>query len=232
MLSNAFKFTSRGKVSVEISVVDKNLNSIKDKMAEGKVIQFAVIDTGCGIPSEKQNIIFEAFRQADGSTNRKYGGTGLGLNISKELAMALGGNLEITESKKGQGSTFSLYLPERLLAVESDNQLLTEGEDVENSVPIIRPTIKVSETLNMRKSVVVVETPADKHISGYLNELSEIKIINLDNIDSVNSILADNNIIGILIDTRLCRTADFSHLAKLKKNCCREKSINYHGKYD
>lgn len=96
-LSNAFKFTSKGGVSLQIFMSQGNFS-------------FAVSDTGVGMTPEEQGFIFEAFRQADGTTNRKFGGTGLGLTISKELAKLLGGEISV-RSSKGEGSTFTLVLP-------------------------------------------------------------------------------------------------------------------------
>src|SRR5690606_33106661 len=101
LLSNALKFTERGQVSVRARLTDEGLVAI------------SVHDTGIGIPREQQGLIFEAFRQADGSTHRKYGGTGLGLSISRDLASLLGGAIAV-DSTPGVGSTFTLTLPVRI----------------------------------------------------------------------------------------------------------------------
>lgn len=98
LISNAAKFTLKGSVTLEVSLKNES------------EIAFSVIDTGIGIPNEQLEIIFEAFRQADGTTNRKFGGTGLGLTISRNLSSLLRGDIEV-ESKVNQGSKFTLTLP-------------------------------------------------------------------------------------------------------------------------
>lgn len=98
LLSNAIKFTpEQGSVSLSIRT-------------SGEEVIFAVSDTGIGIAASKLESIFEAFQQADGTTSRKYGGTGLGLTICRELATLLGGRIEV-DSVEGKGSTFSLIIP-------------------------------------------------------------------------------------------------------------------------
>jgi signal transduction histidine kinase/CheY-like chemotaxis protein/CHASE3 domain sensor protein len=117
LLSNAMKFTEQGTVALHVS---RNPD---------ETLSFAVKDTGIGIPAHQQELIFEAFRQADGSTHRKYGGTGLGLSISRDLAQLLGGKLSV-QSTPGEGSVFTLVVPVRL----------APQTDVDTEIPVAAAT--------------------------------------------------------------------------------------------
>nr|WP_237551028.1 HAMP domain-containing protein [Streptomyces sp. SID5614] len=119
LLSNAVKFTDTGAVELVIRPAGADVpNAIREHLleagslrdADADLIAFSVTDTGIGIASSKMLVIFEAFKQADGTTSRKYGGTGLGLSISREIARLLGGEIHAA-SEPGRGSTFTLYLP-------------------------------------------------------------------------------------------------------------------------
>ncbi|WP_445396633.1 HAMP domain-containing protein [Streptomyces sp. LE64] len=119
LLSNAVKFTDTGAVELVIRTAGADVPvTIREQLLEtgalsapdAELIAFSVSDTGIGIAASKMRVIFEAFKQADGTTSRKYGGTGLGLSISREIARLLGGEIHAA-SEPGRGSTFTLYLP-------------------------------------------------------------------------------------------------------------------------
>ncbi|EKD52073.1 MAG: hypothetical protein ACD_62C00124G0009 [uncultured bacterium] len=144
LLSNAFKFTEKGQVTLKVF------------RSSGERLSFAVIDTGVGVPQEQQEVIFEAFRQADGTTNRKYGGTGLGLSISRDLARLLGGSVEV-ESISGEGSCFTLLLP-----MTYDESLIAVADLKAYSSPIAvvdvdSPTAPVALRPERIKRVLIIE---------------------------------------------------------------------------
>lgn len=116
-LSNAIRFTPKGKIEIKSQIVDN-----------GENIKISVSDTGIGIKAEKLKLIFDAFEQADNSISRNYGGTGLGLTITKELSSLLGGDVSV-ESEFNQGSTFSVTIPIRDLARHDIEIVSTRNSD-------------------------------------------------------------------------------------------------------
>jgi signal transduction histidine kinase/HAMP domain-containing protein len=116
LLSNAFKFTDRnGLVELKIFSAPEGIQYKSANLKTGKnIIAFEVKDTGIGISNEKQSIIFEAFQQAEAPISRKYGGTGLGLTISRDIMSILGGEIQL-KSMEGIGSTFTVFLPSQII---------------------------------------------------------------------------------------------------------------------
>ena len=124
LLGNALKFTSQGAIGLAVEALSET--------ADGVQLEFRVTDTGIGIPADEQQLIFQAFAQADGSVTRKYGGTGLGLAISAQLVELMGGQLAV-ESLPGAGSTFrfAVSMPRAEAAAE---------ESVPNLSPAVAPS--------------------------------------------------------------------------------------------
>ena len=143
LFSNAVKFTEKGSISLNVSLPTKNYNFSKPELNSTNSIIISVTDTGIGIPKDKQDIIFEAFKQADGTTSRKYGGTGLGLSISRNFADLLGGEMRIENNKK-EGSTFTLILPISISNKEiSETTLNPARPEIKRHSAVASPT-KVS----------------------------------------------------------------------------------------
>lgn len=152
LLSNAFKFTTDGTVSLAIKSADrKELPFGLDK--EQEYLKLSVKDTGIGIPQDKMDIIFEAFQQVDGTTSRKYGGTGLGLSISQGLAGLLGGRIDAS-STEGEGSSFNLYLPK-----ESPSHLFLAEQEAAVSTSAVAPFYPQSNLVRPAEVPVIVDNP-------------------------------------------------------------------------
>ncbi|MFE4785099.1 HAMP domain-containing protein [Streptomyces sp. NPDC056716] len=156
LLSNAVKFTDSGSVELVIRPAGADVPQfIREQLLEAgsvtdagaELIAFSVTDTGIGIAAGKMRVIFEAFKQADGTTSRKYGGTGLGLSISREIAQLLGGEI-YAQSEPGRGSTFTLYLPLH------PTELPAQGYQQATQPPELT-------AIEARPAVPEIETPAE-----------------------------------------------------------------------
>ncbi|WP_242927382.1 response regulator [Pontibacter vulgaris] len=177
-IGNAIKFTNEGgEVELSVYPVMRKPKFKSEQLREqSDIIAFSVRDTGIGIPKDKLDVVFEAFQQADTSTTRKYGGTGLGLTISKELANLLGGEI-ILESEAGKGSTFTLYLPRVPFA------------EVKKAAPVVKAavngtSISKAETVSHvfdrmeqkdKKDITVLIVEDDKGFSDILADFAAAK---------------------------------------------------------
>lgn len=118
LVGNAIKFTSQGRVRIEAREVERD--------GHAAVLEFAVVDTGIGVPQAKQALLFEPFTQADASTTRRFGGSGLGLSIVRSLARLMGGTVGL-ESGEGKGSRFWFRIRAGIVGVEADGRRLVRS---------------------------------------------------------------------------------------------------------
>jgi signal transduction histidine kinase len=138
LLSNAAKFTEQGTITLEVSREEKSKVTQLNEQLNSSFIVFRVTDTGIGMTQEQLKQIFKAFTQADASTTRKYGGTGLGLTISRHFCQIMGGKITAF-SQLGQGSTFTVRLPAQVVGGKTKSTLRTQ----KSASPALLP-VKVS----------------------------------------------------------------------------------------
>ena len=221
MIGNAIKFTEKGDVSIEVQKAESGWDTDHEGLSSADhVISFLVTDTGIGIPDEKRDTIFEAFHQADGSISRDFGGTGLGLGISREIARLLKGQLMLLESVPGQGSTFALYLPHSIRAespaVEDDRAVQEisppkpeAGHSAQSSVqttagqtgiPDDRHQIRPGEDMVL---LVVEDDPAFVKVLTDLAHSEGFKIAATPNGEECMALAKEYAPEGIILDIRL-----------------------------
>ncbi|MES2857325.1 MAG: response regulator, partial [Bdellovibrionota bacterium] len=147
IVGNAIKFTQRGSVEVKVKLLQTG--------SEPKKLAFVIRDTGEGIPSEQAEKLFSPFTQADVSTTRRFGGTGLGLVLSKRLASALGGDVILSESVPGKGSTF-------IVTIDPGQSELIEYREHDVNEPLVSRTPKVVREVDLsRLKVLIVDDSPD-----------------------------------------------------------------------
>ncbi|MCR6638601.1 MAG: response regulator [Sporocytophaga sp.] len=218
LLSNAFKFTpDNGTILYTIKpVTASNKRFLNPDLNNKRVVAFVVTDTGIGIPPDKLDLIFEAFQQADPSTTRKYGGSGLGLTISRDIAILLGGEIQV-ESTVGKGSIFTLYLPERADETHMEEAILVPEKYVTLSEE--SSATKSTPLGNSSKNILIVED--DVYFSRILEDFAKSKGYEVTVIHKGNEVIdtaKENNFAAILLDVQLPDTNGWEVLKRLKHN--------------
>ncbi|MEM9443884.1 MAG: ATP-binding protein [Verrucomicrobiota bacterium] len=189
LLGNAIKFTEQGEVSVELK--------LRDEQDGHYEIVVEVTDTGIGIPADKINTLFKAFTQVDSSTTRKYGGTGLGLMISKKLSQLMGGDMWV-ESVEGQGSTFTF---------------MVRAQAIDAEVPIYL-TPNPSELTGKHLFILCGNQALAKNLESVLGFWGIETVIVFSSLDAVKWMMSDASIDAAIIDANL-PDGDASSMAEM-----------------
>ena len=206
LLSNAIKFTRTGEIELRVSPRDRG------------GVRIAVRDTGIGIPEEHREHIFEAFRQADGSTHREFGGTGLGLSISRDLAELLGGSISL-QSTPGVGSVFTLELPAELPVTAQDHEAHAGGRVAHSPATPVPASAGGEAPAAGPPLVLIVED--DLAFAGILREMAAEFGFESEHTPGANqgfTLAATRDPVAILLDVNLPDQSGIALLERLKQD--------------
>ena len=233
-LSNAFKFTEKGSVELTIEPLNRPLVLDDHTLQPEDGIVFQVKDSGIGIPRDKQQLIFEAFQQVDGTISRKYGGTGLGLTISRKLAQLMGGTIQVDSPGENLGSIFRLIVPR----VAVDEEMEVTPEMMRSAAPVQNPVVE-QPVLPAKGPAIVIGNKAgnevlivedDVEFSRILQNLAEefgFKAVCVHTVADANRYLDENLPGSIILDLGL-PDAPGQHLLSHLKSDPRTHSIPVH----
>ncbi len=204
LVSNACKFTDAGEVALSVT-------------RDGDQCRFAVRDTGIGIPEAQWGVIFEAFPQADGTTNRRHGGTGLGLSISRDLAHLLGGEIAVT-STPGAGSVFTLTLP--IGPAPAAREVAESGQPIAPpSLATIAPAVSAPDLAIDGRLILVIE--GDARFAEIVVELArelQFRTLVAATADDAIRLATAQPPDGIVLDLKLPDHSGLSVLDRLKRD--------------
>ncbi|NVB77651.1 MAG: response regulator [Kofleriaceae bacterium] len=214
LLSNAFKFTERGAVTVRMFRPTSD-DLARLGLAIADPIAITVTDTGIGIAADKLAAIFEAFTQAESGTSRKYGGTGLGLTIGKQLAMLLGGDL-VVESALGGGSTFWIVLPIGTGDTDSVEML---AEPVAPEPRAITPAS--APTADLEGTVVLLVDDDMRNVYSLSSALRERKLAVVtatEGQEALDALAANSEIDAVLLDVMMPGMDGYETVRRIREN--------------
>ncbi len=209
LLSNALKFTSTGGVAIRV----KNVITAEHR---GQPLHIDVTDTGMGIAAGQQAEIFEAFRQADGSIRRRYGGTGLGLNISRRLAELIGGKLNVS-SEVGKGATFTLALPLEFYRSTTGQTESTQEEHFETATEV---KSELPEADFRDTTILLVENSVDQmlQLTRILSSWG-IRVVAAADREEIHETLLDNpECLLTLVNTAVCDKGNYDRINSIRKD--------------
>ncbi|HEY3085821.1 MAG TPA: response regulator, partial [Candidatus Dormibacteraeota bacterium] len=234
LLSNAFKFTEAGKIEFVAEMATSGWSPSNESLNRAAhVVAFRVIDTGIGIPIDKQQSIFESFAQADGTTSRKFGGTGLGLSICRELTRLLGGEIRV-QSEPGVGSVFSVYLP--LISAQQRRAASPDGDEVRTGEvspgPVLKkavggngapyetatPTSKPAALAGAKSLLVVEDDPVQRQYVADLMSPTAIRTTAVSSGDEALDLLEKEKFDCVVLDLGLPGKSGWHVIEELQAN--------------